>query len=279
MTPEPKRGAWTGPDIPILIKATFGLAVLVNLYAVVRIVTREDSTIAHVSDGAFSPQAALLSPSQPAFALWSLIYVGVFGHAVRVWLPDVSAYRRRHRVILPAISAALLNTLWIACAQRGYVEASGVVIVLLTIAVWLVLEGARETPTREPSSLVLINGTYAVYLGWLLLATSANIDVVFTRLWGENSGLVPTGVALALLTLSGGAAVVAVRRFRGNPGLPFAFCWGLIWLVRASSQEGPLSPPVAWAATVAAGVVVAVFALSTGLPARRDQAGTARVTP
>ncbi len=278
MRPD-RTGALASPDVPLIAKATFGLAMLMNLYAVVRVVTHEDVTISAVADGAFSPDGALLSPAQPAFAIWSAIYVGVFGHAVRVWLPDLAAHRRRHRVVLPAIAAAVLNTLWLVCAQRGYVEGTAIVVALLAATVWFLMEGARRSPANEASSLVLIDGTYGLYLGWLLIATAGNAQVVFTQWWGQPIGTVPLAVALGLLTLSGGLALVAVHRFRANVLLPAAFVWGLFWLVRSRSKGLLPQPEIAVAATVAAAVIVGAFAVWAGPPARLIRQLRARVSP
>lgn len=280
MTPERVEGPWAGRDIPALAKATFGVAAFVNLYAVMRVVSREDESIATVASGAFAPDSALLSPAQPALILWTAIYLGVFGHAVRVWLPDRAAHRRRHKVILPSICAAALNTLWIVCAQRGLVVVTGVVIAILLVTVWLAMDGVRAEPAHDTSSLVLIDGTYGLYLGWLLIATAANIDVTLTQLFGLGTDLAGTAVALVLLVAAGAGAVVAIRRFTPNVMIAVGFCWGLVWVVRARSRGALLMPTVAWAATVAAALVMTVMALQLEQrrSARRTVA-TARPAP
>jgi hypothetical protein len=252
------------PDIPVLSKAVFGIAVMINLYAAMRVVARFDRGIAAVADEAFAPHRALLAPADSAFALWTLIYIGVFGHAVRVWLPDAQAHVMRARVIIPAIAAAVLNTMWLMLAQRGHVVGTAVVTAMLLGAVWMALEGIRVLPAHDASALLLIHGTYGFYLGWLLIALAANIDVALTGVTGEITGPLWTAVSATLLVGATAAAIAAVRRFRGYVGIPLAFCWGLAWVIRARSVGEPQSPTIAWLATAGAALVTTAFLVFAG---------------
>ena len=69
------------------------------------------------------------------------------------------------------------------------------------------------------------------------------------------TGPAATGIALALLVSATAGALWAVTRYAGFWGIPLAFCWGAVWLVRQRYHGGPESTPVGLATIVAASLV------------------------
>lgn len=254
-------------DVPVVAKAGMGLAILLCLYVAMQGSSAFGHGVLLASGGAFQPTATLLSPATPAFAIWAVVYAGLFGHAVRVWQPDPLAYSRRRWTMWPATMSMLLNVLWLLCALRGLLWATVPLILVLVGAVVVVLEGTRRLPAQDVSSLLLIDGTYGVYLGWLLVAAPANVAVVATSGGLDPTGPAGTALAVALLISATVAALWAIRRFAGNLGIGMAWCWGMVWLVRSRTHDGPRSWPVVATAIVAAGLVAASSAVE-GWPRR-----------
>ena len=68
-----------------------------------------------------------------AFAIWSVIYVGLFVFTGWLWLPVDQAAGRVGPVAGLASASMLLNATWILVAQAGWVTVSVAVIVALLV--------------------------------------------------------------------------------------------------------------------------------------------------
>lgn len=256
------------PDTPVVAKAGLGAAALLCLWGTLTSSSMFGPGIRDASGGVFGAHATVLAPDSRAFVIWILVYIGVFGHTVRVWVPDPLAHARRRLIIWPATITLLLNALWMFAAMRGLVWATLPIMLVQLVFLFRCMEAIRAVPAHDVTALVLIDGTYGLYLGWLLVATPANIASLALAAGIAPTGAWADGVAPALLVVATAAAVWSMVRYRGNVAIPLAFCWGLIFLVRARFHGGPMSVPVGVAAIVAAGLVAAVFGVLIGRPGR-----------
>lgn len=252
------------PDTPVVAKAGLGAAALMCLWGTLSSSSMFGPGIRDAAGGIFGAHATVLAPDSRAFIIWLLVYIGAFGHTVRVWVPDPLAHARRRLIIWPATITLLLNALWMFAAMRGLVWATLPVMLVQLFFLFRCMEAIRAVPAHDVSALVLIDGTYGLYLGWLLVATPANVASIALAAGIPPTGAWAEGLALALLVAATVAAVWSLIRYRGNVAIPLAFCWGLVWLVRARFHGGPLSVPVGVTAVVAAGLVAAVFGVLLG---------------
>jgi hypothetical protein len=175
--------------------------------------------IAEASGGALSADATPVAPDGPAFAIWSVIYAGLIAYAIWQALPAQKTAERHRRLGYPIVLSLLLNAAWILSVQFDVLWASVPVIVLMLI----VLIGAfRITLASRPRNLIdgiVTDGTVGLYLGWVTIATVANIAAVLAAVGFDGFGLSPDtwGVILApSASLSWGIAWVAVGRLLGD---------------------------------------------------------------
>lgn len=100
-----------------------------------------------------------------------------------------------------------------------------------------------------------------LYLGWVCVATAANIAAVLTAAGFGGFGLAADAWGVIVIAVAGlvGVLLAVVRRGRLTPTL--ALCWGLAWVAVARLTGDLLSTPTAIAALVAVVVVVAVTLL------------------
>src|SRR6478752_3212776 len=87
--------------------------------------------IQDAADGALSASATPLAPDGPAFAIWSLIYVGLAVFAVVQALPGRGADPRLRAVSWWVLASMLLNAVWIGVVQADALAASVLVIAVL----------------------------------------------------------------------------------------------------------------------------------------------------
>ncbi|MEE1620947.1 TspO/MBR family protein [Zafaria sp. Z1313] len=229
--------------------------------------------IQEAAGGWLDSDSTPLAPGTGAFRIWSVIYAGLAGYAVLQLLP-LSRGSAFHARLRPwAAASALLNGVWIWVVQAGLLWLSLIVIVVLLAVLCRILMLLGERRGAARSELVLVDGTFGLYLGWVSVATVANaagwlgsLGVGATGTPAPGSGrqdwadwVEPAGIAVLAVAVVVGLAVAAYGRGRIGPSL--ALAWGLAWIAAGRLGDGPASPPIAWAAAVAAGAV----ALGTAL--------------
>ena len=210
------------------------------------------------SGGALSADATLLAPAGTAFSIWSVIYVGLAAYTVLQWLPGQATSARDRSIGWLAAASMVLNAGWLLVTQRGWVEVSVLVIVaLLAVLVALVRRLDRLTGHGTVDRVVR-DGTFGLYLGWVAVATFANVAAALAA----SSLTAPEPVVLAGALLGLAALVglhVALARVVGPRWTVVgATAWGLAWVTVGRLTDQPESLLVGVAAAVAAAAVLAV---------------------
>lgn len=216
--------------------------------------------INEAAGGALSADATPLAPAGPAFSIWSVIYAGLVGYAIFQLLPS-SRRSERHAALRPwAALSALLNAAWIWTVQLGSVTASVVVIVLLLAVVLRILVLLQRTRSEGWADLLLTDGTFGLYVGWVCVATVANTSA-WVATWGigEFPGWEAAAGALAAVAAGIGIALVIWTSGRVAPTLSIA--WGLAWIAVGRTDGGLESTTVAWCAGIAAAILLVVTAV------------------
>ncbi|WP_152650258.1 tryptophan-rich sensory protein [Demequina aestuarii] len=211
--------------------------------------------IAEASGGALAADATLLAPAQPAFGIWSVIYAGLAVFAVYQALPGRATDPRLRAVTWPVLASMVLNAAWIGTVQAGWLWVSVIVIIVLVAVLASIAVTLLRIPPSSWKDRLTTDVTVGLYLGWVSVATAANIAAT-----GRNSlGAAPDdGTALAILVLVAVAAVAVAFAvlMRGRPALVvatgIAMAWGLAWIAAARGEGDPQSLTVMWAAGLAA---------------------------
>lgn len=215
--------------------------------------------IQDAAGGALAADATPIAPAGPAFAIWGLIYLGLVAYAVWQLLPGQRS-APRHRVLgYPIAISLLLNAAWILSVQFGMLVLSVIVIVLLLADLaWAFALSLRSRPTGRLDAVVT-DGTVGLYLGWVCVATAANITAALTAAGIRSS--VPDAWAVAVLAVAGLVGVLLAVRGHGRIAPALSLCWGLAWVAVARLDGALISVPAAVAAIAAAVIVATVTAI------------------
>ncbi|WP_341729719.1 TspO/MBR family protein [Brooklawnia sp.] len=217
------------------------------------------TSVEESSGGVFAADATLLTPDSPAFSIWSLIYLGLAGYVIWQWRAVDSP--RAAKIAWPAAASMLLNSLWLAITQTGRLWLSVVVILTLALVLGVLLQRLGESPPGSRIEAIVVDGTFGVYLGWVSVASIANVTVALI-----GSGFNPEHpwsdvlavVVLAVATLLG---IVFAVRLGGRWAISAAMAWALAWIA-AGRLAGPLySTPTAVAAIAAIVAIIAANAV------------------
>lgn len=215
--------------------------------------------IAEAGGGALSAEATLVAPDGPAFAIWSLIYLGLVAYAVWQALPAQRTAARHLATGWLAAASLVLNAVWILTAQAGYVAASaGIIAVLLAVCVAVVVRLAR-LPERNRLDGTLTDGSFSLYAGWVTIATVANVAAALKD-GGVTEGVLGAETwAVFLAAVAAGVGTFMASVTRGSLGYGGALAWGLAWIAVGRTS----GPDTAGTVVVAAGLSAAIVLAAT----------------
>lgn len=215
------------------------------------------TNVRELQGGALDADATVLAPGRPAFSIWTVIYVLMVAYAIWQALPG-QRERARQRVAgwWIALTAAL-NGAWLLAAQFTTLLATVIAIVVLLVVLGLTLRVLTVHRASSPADIVFMDATVGLHLGWVALATVANVTAWLTAevappSWGEAADVV--GVLVLVVVAGIGVAVAVGTGGRAAPAL--AMAWGLVWIGVARATGEPSSMPVAVAAWIAAAIVL-----------------------
>lgn len=213
--------------------------------------------VQNTAGGALSAEATRIAPAGPAFSIWSVIYLGLAAYTVWQWLPASVTERTRSTGWLAAVSM-LLNAGWLLVTQQGWIWASVVVILALALVLGELLRRLTRRPAGNLVERVVADGTFGLYLGWVAVATCANVTAALVSSGVRPSDAVSDTLAIVVLVVAAGLGVVFARTLRGRWAVAVAMAWGLGWIAVGRTTGTPESLVAAVAAAVAALVVLAV---------------------
>jgi hypothetical protein len=220
--------------------------------------------VAQSSGGALAADATLIAPAGPAFSIWSVIYAGLAAYTVWQWLPGQATDERHRRTGWLAAASMLLNAAWLLVTRQGWIWVSVVVIVALVVVLGVLVRRLTERPSFGLVETVVVDGTFGAYLGWVCVATCANITAALVSSGVEPGPPVSELWAVVVLAIAAGVGVLLARRLGGRYAVALAIAWGLAWIAVGRASDEPRSSVTAWAAVIAAVVVVAAAARERG---------------
>ncbi|NDO91208.1 tryptophan-rich sensory protein [Cellulosimicrobium composti] len=218
------------------------------------------TAVQDASGGALSAEATPVAPDNPAFRIWSVIYLGLFAFAVYQVLPRHAASPRLRATAWWVLASMVLNAAWIGVVQAGWVPVSVVVIAaLLAVNAVVVVRLVRLRPESTAQAVVL-DGTLGLYTGWVSVATLANVAAALADAGAGELGLGATGWSVVLVAAAAVLSVAWARFTAGRRalalGIGLAMSWGLAWIAVTRFQGPLVDTTVAWAAVAASAVAL-----------------------
>ncbi|QWT24264.1 tryptophan-rich sensory protein [Subtercola sp. PAMC28395] len=230
--------------------------------------------IAEAAGGALGADSTLVAPAGGAFAIWSVIYLGLVAYAFWQLLPAQKTDARQRALGYPIAVTLILNAAWILSVQAGYLALSALVIVMLLASLCYAFAMTLRSRPRTVIETIVLDGTVGLYLGWVSIATAANLTA-----WLQQAGFTGWGLpaevwGVAVVAVAGLVGVLLAVYGRGRLAPMFSLTWGIVWVAVCRLTGTLPSTPVAIAALVAAAVVIIATivarlrARSAGLPRR-----------
>lgn len=230
--------------------------------------------VQEAAGGALAADATLIAPYRTAFSIWSVIYLGLIAYAIWQLLPGQAA-RPRHRLLGWWILASqLLNAAWILSVQAGLLGLSVLIILVLLLVLIVVFIRMRQIDAAGWPDILTMDATMGLYLGWVTVATIANITAWLVAVGFDGFGW-PAEV-WALIVLVVGAAIGAGTALwsRGRLAPALATAWGFAWVGVARVIDEPTSTLVGMTAFTAAALVLGAALVARIVAASRRRPET-----
>ncbi len=181
-------------------------------------------TTAEVSDS----YPTLITPAGYVFAIWGIIYVLLAIFLVYQVLPKNKDKPFHKQISILFILTCVFNIAWLFLWQNLLISYSIILILaflLSLIAIYLRLNIGKSTVTLEEKLAVHL--PFSVYLGWVTIATIANISIALVAANWDGLGLSAEtwAVLILVIALLLDLIVIAIRR---DITYSLVFIWALV---------------------------------------------------
>ena len=191
------------------------------------------------------------TPAGYVFSIWSLIFLGWIVFAVYQGLPAQRENPRLQKLGYLFALSNVFNAAWLFCWHYNYFGLSVLVmlgLLGLLIASYLALNvGKTRVAGLEKWAVDVL---FSIYLGWISVATIANIAAWLYSIQWAGFGITPqvwAAIMIVVATLLGG--LMTFRR--KDSGFVAVLAWAFAGIAIKQAGE-PLVAGVAWAAAALA---------------------------
>ena len=231
----------------------FVVVVIVNILA--NLLPLNGRTTASISDS----YPTLITPAGYVFSIWGVIYALLLVFTVFQALPSNRGKPFLRQVGYFFLLSSLANAVWLFMWHYGYIALSVVpmfVLLASLIFIYIRLQIGRSAVTMREKLGVHV--PFSVYLGWITVASIANVAAAAVSLDLDGLGLGEVTwavlvIAIALLITLG---VIVTRR-------DIAYSLVIIWALVGIALKQSSNQSIVWSAGVSAVVIlVAVVAVN-----------------
>jgi hypothetical protein len=193
----------------------------------------------------------LFVPAGYVFAIWGIIYIGLIAYAIYQALPAQRGNPRLQATGWWVVLGGVANSLWIFLWHyQQFVGTLAAMLVLLAtlIAVYMRLGIGQSKVSNAEKWAVRI--PFSIYLGWITVATAANVTDVLDYLKWNGFGLAPEVWFMVVL-----AAVLVISTLMSLNRRDIAYALVILWALVGIANKFSTLPLVWVASLITAGLV------------------------
>jgi benzodiazapine receptor len=195
-------------------------------------------------------------PAGYVFAIWGVIYLAIIAFTVYQALPAQRANPRLRSTGWLFVLGCVANSAWIFLWHYGYLALT--IVAMLTLLASLMAAYVRLDIGRSrvrAAEWWCVDLLFSIYLGWITVATVANItDLLYQWNWsGWGIGPEAWAAIMLLVALAVTLAMILTR-------LDVAYCLVIIWASAGIAAKQAATPLVANTAWLVAIVVILALA-------------------
>jgi hypothetical protein len=211
-------------------------------------------------------------PAGYVFSIWGPIYLAALGFAIFQALPSQQSNPRVAATGWWFAVSCAANGVWIVFWHYGLYPLTLVAMLTLLaslIVIYLRVNPCGAAPADAPTRW-LVQAPFSLYLGWVSVATIANVSSLLVSLGWNGGGLSP--VTWAVIMIAVAAALSLVMSFRQRDAI---FTGVLVWALIGIWVKQAAVPAVVTASAAAIAVSVAGVLIAWGIGLRSGAARAA----
>ena len=210
----------------------------------------------------------LFVPAGYVFSIWGVIYLGLFAYAIYQARPSQRDNPRLRRIDVLFWLSCVANIVWIFLWHYNQLPLTLIAMLGLLaslIAIYLRLDiGRARVPSTER---LMVHVPFSVYLGWITVATVANVTTVLYSLGWHGQPFSSEAWAIAMLGV-GAVITAAVLLTRRDLAYALVIAWAYVGVaVKQTETQSVAIFALAMAAVVLALVVRGLLRRDSGSPA------------
>lgn len=176
----------------------------------------------------------LFAPAGFTFAIWGVIYLAL-GLFVLYQLGLFSKGKKHHLQIVARIKwsfviASLANSAWIFAWHYNQIFRSVLIMLILLIALLDIYEAVNKEPSQSAIEKIAVQGAFSIYLGWISVATIANITTFLVSINWNGFGISDQTWTMIVILV---ATVLTLIFVFNKKDIPYAFVtlWALFGIL------------------------------------------------
>jgi benzodiazapine receptor len=196
-------------------------------------------------------------PAGYVFSIWGLIYLGLIAFAVYQVLPAQRDNLRLRSIGYLFALSCVANIAWIFLWHYEIFLLTLVAmlaLLLLLIAIYLRLDIGRDQVSTAEKWLVHV--PFSIYLGWITVATIANVTSLLDYLNWSGWGISPEAWTVIML-VAGLVIASAVSLTRGDVAYMLVIVWAFAGIA-VKHADTPVVATAAWVTAVLAALMLVV---------------------
>ena len=186
---------------------------------------------------------SLFTPAGFTFSIWGLIYSFLIIYAIYQILPKNKYRTNFDRINRHFVINCAANTLWIVCWHYELITLSLVLMAVILTSLIGIYRHILPGKLQGFRDHLFVKIPFSLYLGWITVATLANISVEQTVIGMENWIMTKTVWVFVELALAGAVGTVMIIRYRD----PIFGCV-VAWATYGITEKQIDTPEVAGAA-------------------------------
>ena len=189
----------------------------------------------------------LFVPAGITFSIWGVIYLMLAVYCVLQFTsPDQEAVLK---IALPFAISCILNALWIVCWHYGKLPLSLIVMLgILTSLIYI------NTSVQELSS-GLIKAAFGIYLGWICIATIANVTALLVNYNWNGFGISHEVWTITMIAAGALIGIMSIYKLN-NPFIGLVVIWAFAGIIIKRSTDFR-------SIVIAASICIAAVAVTT----------------
>jgi hypothetical protein len=232
---------------------TTGIAVAITLFcnALSSALPLNNRTAGEISDS-FD---VYFVPAGYVFSIWGVIYLGLLAFTVYQFLP-----RNRTNATIRSIAgwfllSCAMNSTWIFLWHYGYYALTLIVMLVLLLSLVMVyMRLGIGTTAYSGASFWCVRLPFSIYLGWICVATIANVTALLDYVQWNGFGLSPELWTVVLLGITVALAGIFTET-RKDVFLVSVLLWALVGIA-AKHTTVQVVGVSAWAAVILTGLII-----------------------